>query len=146
MKTLPAKEELEKLEKLRADFEEKRGINYPWSEAMDAYAWWMSLMDADKKKSLGEWDNYFEQCRKSDAYKIYKTQSEAFSKGDMGTVKDLGLVASGKVESGRQQISKPKGRDPRWIWANQYVLQYRKALRDIDRLKNKSVELSGGWN
>lgn len=103
-------------------------------EVIEDWNTYKSMTNMEKLSLHNQWDKYFEEVKDTTAYKRWQAQKEAFSKGDLKTVKDL---ADHAKNSTILDLKKPPLQDPKYLNANQYVRLYESFKNELAELLDK---------
>jgi len=118
------RKEREKLENHKQELEQTVEIK--------TYLGWQDLPYSEKSRIIQGWNDYYARALKSESFKDFKVQGEAFKEGDIEGVKEIALKARKRLEEGNF-MPKPQIIDP-WEFSHGVYYQYYKTCEEIKKI------------
>jgi hypothetical protein len=123
----------------RLQFEKRvDGMKAPWADVMEDYEWYKTLSYKQIKTLERQWDEYYQKCRNTESYMLFKAAKKAYALGNVAEVKDIAKRAGNIVDSQDYSMPKPSREDPRNIITSGYVQQFINLTRELKDLNTKS--------
>lgn len=107
------------------------------SEEVQEYLICESLSYQEQQRLRAMWDKYFEDVKKTTAYKLYQICRYGFKKKRMDVVKRAARLARIRRENGVRELQKPSGFDPVGLSNSHKVIRY---LQIADQLEHIYAE------
>lgn len=100
-----------------------------------------NLSPRDQQYIWNQWNQYYEDVKKTPTYALYQAIREAFGAKDMARFRMLQKEMKQMKQDGIiPSLTQPKGLDPMTFYHDQSVLQYKSILSEIVLKKESALE------
>lgn len=95
-----------RLKKYLSDFKERE------SDLLKKWNVYQNLTQSQINELKAKWDKYYDDCRKTKVYELFRKQSEAFKINDLTTLKEISEEMTRIRENNEFEYQKPSSIDP----------------------------------